>query len=86
MQIIFLEVKKVPGKRERRQDPCKREIFSIGQVTEITSDSISFKDADENEKSVKLLLLQELKSVKTILIQRKNLKNFLFRILKKATG
>ena len=54
MQILFLEVKKGYGKRGRREAPCKREIFSIGQVTEITSDSISFKDADENEKSVKI--------------------------------
>ena len=33
MQILFLNVKKGPGKRERREEPCKREIFSIGQVT-----------------------------------------------------
>ena len=25
--------KKGPEKRERREEPCKREIFSIGQVT-----------------------------------------------------
>ena len=62
-EVLSSDVKKGPEKRgrrersenfERRQGPCKREIFSIGQVTEITSDSISFKDADENEKSVKI--------------------------------
>ncbi len=62
-EVLSSDVKKGPEKRgrrersenfERRQGLCKREIFSIGQVTEITSDSISFKDADENEKSVKI--------------------------------
>ena len=53
-EVLSLDVKKGPEKRGRREEPCKREIFSIGQVTEITSDSISFKDADENEKSVKI--------------------------------
>ena len=62
-EVLSSDVKKGPEKRgrrersenfERRQGPCKREIFSIGQVTEITSDSISFKDADENEKYVKI--------------------------------
>ncbi|MCI7798190.1 MAG: hypothetical protein MR555_00555 [Spirochaetia bacterium] len=53
-EVLSSDVKKGPEKRGRREGPCKREIFSIGQVTEITSDSISFKDADENEKSVKI--------------------------------
>ena len=32
-EVLSSDVKKGPGKRERREEPCKREIFSIGQVT-----------------------------------------------------
>lgn len=38
----------------RRCEPCSLGDFSIGQVTEVKTDALSFKDADGNEKSVKL--------------------------------
>lgn len=38
----------------RRREPLRRGDFSIGQVTEVKTDALSFKDADGNEKSVKL--------------------------------